>query len=176
MMEIEDPNEHLRETAAKCEIFYGYFVEITKKWLTGLTLLNPVLSVLRCQIQYGRIDTANLIHPFTLRWLLFLNVIESLRTDCSFHSLPWNQDTLLGYAGEMLVGLLYVLIFWMIGCQMLILFIAICYYQFTFYEMFVHFVDHLKQSKKIDRKANAILKIVKFHRDIKRYDVTRHYF
>lgn len=99
------------------------------------------------------------------------SIERAYKLDCLFHSLPWNQDTILGYAGEMLVGLLYILVFWMIDFQIVILFIAICYHQFTFYEMFVNFVVHLKQSKKTYRKTNAILKIVKFHKDIKRYEL-----
>lgn len=151
-------------------IFCGNYKELAdcphtvKSGAISFTMSNSIWT-----LWYSEPNPSVYIEVTKLKIEMWIRSIErAYKLNCLFHSLPWNQDTILGYAGEMLVGLLYILVFWMIDFQILILFIAICYHQFTFYEMFVNFVVHLKQSKKTYRKTNAILKIVKFHKDIKR--------
>lgn len=87
----------------------------------------------------------------------------------SSHSLPWNQNTILGYVGEIYVGLLNIKMFWIASVQVMFLFIAICLYIFTFYEMFLSFICRLKHLKVNEQRHNAIIEMIEFHKDIKRY-------
>lgn len=177
MMAIEDPSERLQKTNRLCERIYAFVLEVTLKWLSTSVVLSLLFTILRCQIQYGHIDVAHLYHPFTFRWIsihkyyfICVNFIKYfLQLIRRFHSLPWNQATLLGYGGEIFTVILNIEVIWIVTCQILILFIAICLYIFTFHDMFVSFVNHLKHSRRIEKKCNAIIKIVEFHIDIKRY-------
>lgn len=96
--------------------------------------------------------------------MLILIIIDFLSID----SLPWDQTTPIGYFGEICFSLLNVEAFWVVGGQILLLFVFICRNNFVFTEMFQSYLKEFEQSESTQEKHEIIRKIIAFHTDIKR--------
>lgn len=86
-----------------------------------------------------------------------------------FYSLPWNQDTLVGYIGEIayccFVGEAYILS----NGVILLLFVSICLHHKAFYQMYENAVIKLTEFDKNQNihEYNNICDLVRFHVTIK---------
>lgn len=84
-------------------------------------------------------------------------------------SLPWDQTTPLGYFGEMCFSIMNLEAFWIVGGQILLLFIFVCRNNFIFAEMFVSFLNEFDQLENMQEKHIAIQNLIAFHTDVKRW-------
>lgn len=102
--------------------------------------------------------------------LSWLDVIKCFVRIYFQFSLPWNQESFIGYIGEILVDILLCCTFISVGGQFFLIFIALCVHFFTFNEMFASFVNELDRSTEDTKKTALIRKLIEFHVDIKGYE------
>lgn len=96
-----------------------------------------------------------------------LNV--SIKNFITFNSSwPWNQESIVGYIGEIVVDILSSNAFIFLYGQLSLLFISICIHFFAFNEMFARFVRELDDSTDETSKTESIQKLIEFHLKIKR--------
>lgn len=74
----------------------------------------------------------------------------------SFHSLPWNQKTLIGWTLEMMFTAFGVSSYFLIYSTFLSFFIAICGFHRAFYEVFQATVEHINYNHHV----NSLDKII----------------
>lgn len=86
-----------------------------------------------------------------------------------FLSLPWNQDSIFGYVGEIFAVILTFNVLTISAGQLFMIFISICIHFFTFNEMFASFVDELGNATKEKKTTASIQKLIEFHTNIKGY-------
>lgn len=79
-----------------------------------------------------------------------------------FSSLPWNTNTLIGYAGEIVFHLITGALYLHLNGVIMLLFIALCLHHRAFYQMFC------QKLQKFDEKHNSnpkqfLCELIEFH-------------
>lgn len=144
-----DPDERFAAANTKFEWVYGHFDRAVDRWISVANILPSATTILLCYIVHGKFDVAYLFHPIKIH-------------------LPWDQTTPIGYFAELGFSILNMEIYWIVGCQVLLLFVFLCKNNFIFSAMFVSFLDEFDQTREIQKKCDLIRKIIGFHMNIKR--------
>ena len=83
-------------------------------------------------------------------------------------SLPWDQTTLLGYFGELMVIIAILLAYFTPTNTLLILFISMCFYHRAFYEIFKHTIDQFERQTDDDKcESKSINDLIRFRISVK---------
>lgn len=87
----------------------------------------------------------------------------------SFCSLPWNQESIFGYIGEIVADIVIFNFAVAVAAQLFLLFISLCAHFITFNKMFASFVNEMDNSADVKSEVEMIRKLIEFHMDIKGY-------
>lgn len=137
------------------------------------TLTMTTLSMSVCWMDHGRLDVDFLYHPFKIMLVTKCSSIFRMNLTLiqfSFSSLPWNQNTLLGYFAEIFYVFLNCQTYMFANGTVLIFFLSQCYYLRTFYKMFDYMVtrfNFLHRNHHYDKKY--LCDLVYFHFTIREY-------
>lgn len=82
-------------------------------------------------------------------------------------SLPWDQQTPVGYFGEIIIAIALPEIFSVVLQMLLLLFISVCLHYFAFGEMFQEFVTEVDISSESHGQRESVRKLIAFHNQIK---------
>lgn len=82
-------------------------------------------------------------------------------------SLPWNQETVIGYIGEIFYTIIAGQAFMISLALLSLLFISICWYHRAFFKMFQHFTLKLNQSNKNRNDKEFLVQLIRFHNCVK---------
>lgn len=97
-------------------------------------------------------------------WLCFIRKLNWEHFSCSF---PWNQNTPLGYIGEALFFNIGGQAYAIVNGVFLILFISMCFYHRTFYDMIYHSIDKWNHQIKNHCPDDILRRLIRFHISIK---------
>lgn len=96
--------------------------------------------------------------------------------NCSYvcsqlHSLPWNQETLLGYFAEMVFYIYTAGTFFIAMAMLLLPFISICWHHQAFYKVFRHSLRQMDSPDAVEGQDNEeqLVRLIRFHATIKEW-------
>lgn len=92
----------------------------------------------------------------------------SVSTQIPF-SLPWNQTTYLGYAGEISIDVMVTVGYLIANGSLLLFFMSMCIYHRAFLKIFEHSVDNLDAIKGRN-KEKCVLDLIRFHISTKKWE------
>lgn len=149
-------------------VFYKYFLVICP----GTILVNGAISLFVNTLKYGHSNPNKLFRSFRLVWVnLSLNFIFFFKQNY-FCRLPWDQNTLIGWAAETIFSFCYSVSYCLIIPSLLTFFVSICNYNHAFYEIFRHQIVNIDSAADfhpfpIDRVKKLMSKSISFHVSVK---------
>lgn len=82
--------------------------------------------------------------------------------------MPWDYHTRLGYAGELLFGIMLSEAYLIGNGSILMLFVCICLHHKAFFSMFKYLVDKLDETLLERNPETQLCEVIKFHISVKR--------
>lgn len=122
-----------------------------------------ITSVFLCWLITTEFDVNHFYHPLKVAYVQILKISNAFLLSLKDHfSLPWNQTTYWGYAGEIGVDTMVTVGYIIANGTLLLFFISMCIYHGAFYRLFGHFVDKLDSNNgKI--KEEKLCDLIRFH-------------
>lgn len=178
---ISDANENaflfLAQANNKSELVWQIFSKI----VIGASVNNLALSfvsIFICWAKHHNFDVQQMYHPYKYMWAMkFWSLgISSTKRHFFCFSLPWNQQTLLGYFAETgffaLGAFASVLYF---SCY-IVFYISFCFHHQAFYKIFQYHVNKLTDSQQNSSNNKKIIhKLIHFHSSIKEWVQLKHF-
>lgn len=87
---------------------------------------------------------------------------------CYQYSLPWMQETTIGYFGEMCICMIAIDDFYIVSGILLLLFISMSFHHCAFREIYQHSVQKLESTKRGEEKTQTWNELIEFHNLAKR--------
>lgn len=87
----------------------------------------------------------------------------------NFRSLPWPQQTLLGYFIEVVLSIVSTQMYLIPNGAFLLLFISFCLFYEAFYMQFWHFARKLNQSRHNEDQKKNTVELIAYHNSVKMY-------
>lgn len=153
-----DKDKDTNQSILAAEQRSQFKIKFHKRYIVALCPLSlamvALLSLIYSQYTFGHININILYRPHRL-------------------VLPWNQQTIFGWMGEVTFSIILVIGYLTANPAFLGLFISFCEYNRAFYEMFHNQFDVINASaKSSDRKNKHTVKIliieaIKFHISVK---------
>lgn len=84
------------------------------------------------------------------------------------HSLPWNQQTLIGYSAEFVFVALFCGIYFISNGSFVLLFISICLHHRAFLQMFQQLVNEFDPLNTNGNHPELYRKCIRFHISVKK--------
>lgn len=94
----------------------------------------------------------------------FNQITIQLKIRINVFSLPWDQETLIGYIGMICCYLIAAGVYLIISAAFFILFISLCLHQQAFYEIFRH---KLAKFEKKQNDKKLLFEVIEFHNSVK---------
>lgn len=94
-------------------------------------------------------------------------MLASPTTFIDHFSLPWNQETLLGYILETVFFVVETFSYFLINGTFLILFISLCLHNRAFYQMFQHTIREWEESNANQNDSEFLCKLINFQVTVK---------
>lgn len=82
-------------------------------------------------------------------------------------SLPWDQETPLGYFGEICISMICIEAYLLDNGALVLLFISMCLHHQAFYKMFQHSLLKLNRPDKNRNDKKHICNLIRFHISVK---------
>lgn len=125
-----------------------------------------LISVFYCWFANGSLNVDEFLHPIPIMYVDFISQVSLSQTRGIF-SLPWNQTTLLGYSGEIASIMIFSVTFFLSNGLFLLLFISLCIYHGTFYEIIARARDEFNRHNKNRCDTKFLGDLIQFHASIK---------
>lgn len=86
----------------------------------------------------------------------------------SLFSLPWDQETFLGYVAEIICIVVTDEGYLLTSGAVLLLYISMCLHLRAFYEMFQHLLRERERPNRVENSEEFICDVIRFHNSVKR--------
>lgn len=103
------------------------------------------------------------IHSF-----MFNKSCSFSQIDFIVYSLPWNQQTPIGYFYELIFDFIVATSYIFASNLMFIVFISICWFYPAFYKKFQYFVHKMDQTKNNRHEKELLFNLIRFHVKVKK--------
>lgn len=94
-------------------------------------------------------------------------IIQRVFFTLIYCSLPWDQETFLGYIGEMVVSMICMEGYLIDNGALLLLFISMCLHHQAFYRMFRNSLCKLNRPDKRRNDKEHLCNLIRFHISVK---------
>lgn len=122
---------------------------------------SEISKPLNCFIRLG------LCECYDFAWHNLLSLRKNRIILKFYCSLPWSNESIVGYVGEIIADIIIFDLFIFIVGHLFLLFISLCIHLFAFNRMYANFVNELDNANDEKDKVRIIRKVIEFHVDIK---------
>lgn len=181
--ENDDSFHLLIQTNRECErLWKFYFIFAMGGFFTCLPIMS-IASTFLCIWRKGEFDSKFVYHANRFMWVsqwwindfslkLICHILNE-KSDftnwfyCIDSSLPWNQETPLGYFGEICISMVCIEAYLIDNGALLLLFISMCLHHRTFFIMFENTLKKLNHLKQKHHQKQLICNLIRFHISVK---------
>lgn len=134
----------------------------------GAALTGSICTTILCFIENGHFIRDNLYIQFQLMWVwIFFCVEITLKQNFPTDSLPWNQQTPIGYIAETCLSMMICEAYLFVNGSIFQLFIAFCLHHRAFYQIFQYNLFKLERIQDDGKVKEQLCKLIRFHIEIK---------
>lgn len=129
---------------------------------------SALLSMFYCWLVTRGLNTKKFFYLFRVVWVKNVK-LNAINANClnEFSSLPWNQDTVLGYLGEICFNIVTGEAY-LASTSIILFFISMCLHHRAFYHIFRHSVSKINHLDKKRTNKEILCEVIRFHISVKK--------